>query len=202
MIHVSRVQTTPVSRVQTIGISRVQTNPRPQKKDDKDTKRKTSRRKARGSSEKGKGKTKKKQEEKKKRSRTPTSSSSSTQWIRVPKKKKHKKHHWDVHHPFGTQCVVDIPLSGVQTVLFWYGSVPTRMYKVAFFCMTNPAKRHTTIWLRALKHRWGKKCFLGRWGWHEANETISNEISSVKIIAPSDNFAKLVLCFNSHSQGK
>ena len=31
MIHVSRVQTTPVSRVQTIRISRVQTNPGPQK---------------------------------------------------------------------------------------------------------------------------------------------------------------------------
>ena len=32
MIHVSRVQTTPVSRVQTIRISRVQTNPGPKKR--------------------------------------------------------------------------------------------------------------------------------------------------------------------------
>ena len=130
----TKEEPTPTSPGDTVPESQPSQASSPQKKDDKDTKRKTSRRKARGSSEKDKGKTKKKQEEKKKkRSRTPTSSSSSTQWIRVPKKKKHKKHHWDVHHPFGTQCVVDIPLSGVQTVLFWYGSVPTRMYKVAFF---------------------------------------------------------------------
>ena len=126
----TKEEPTPTSPGDTIPESQPSQASTPQKKDDKDTKTKTSRRKARGPSEKGKGKTKKQQEEKKKkkRSRTPTSSSSSTQWIRVPKKKKHKKHHWDVHHPFGTQCVVDIPLSGVQTV-----RVAARMYKVAFF---------------------------------------------------------------------